>query len=93
MCVCVCVCVCVRARACVVFLLSIQRCLHLFKLTSKPASPVPEGVHFAIAIHMVYVCTAWCSEIGSLTSLDACNLGIPGNPVMSENQFHCTNLY
>ena len=34
--------------------------------------------------------TAWCSEIGSLTSLDA--LGVM-HQVMSENQFHCTKLY
>ena len=34
--------------------------------------------------------TAWCSEIGSLTSLDAPELH---TSVTSENQFHCTRLY
>ena len=34
--------------------------------------------------------TAWCSEIGSLRSLDAPEL--PAS-VTSENQFHCTKLY
>ena len=34
--------------------------------------------------------TAWCSEIGSLASLDAPELHAS---VTSENQFHCTRLY
>ena len=34
--------------------------------------------------------TAWCSEISSLTSLDASQVS---QPVTSENQFHCTRLY
>ena len=34
--------------------------------------------------------TAWCSEIGSLTSQDAYNSAV--HPVTSENQFHCTKL-
>ena len=34
--------------------------------------------------------TAWCCEIGSLTSLDAPELHAL---VTSENQFHCTRLY
>ena len=34
--------------------------------------------------------TAWCSEIGSLWSLDAPELHAS---VTSENQFHCTRLY
>ena len=34
--------------------------------------------------------TTWCSEIGSLTSLDAPELHAS---VTSENQFHCTRLY
>ena len=34
-------------------------------------------------------CTAWCSEIGSLWSLDAPELHAS---VTSENQFHCTRL-
>ena len=36
------------------------------------------------------VCTAWCSEIGSLWSPDAPELHAS---VMSEYQFHCTRLY
>ena len=36
------------------------------------------------------LCTAWCSEIGSLWSLDAPELHAS---VTSENQFHCTRLY
>ena len=36
------------------------------------------------------VCTAWCSEIGYLTTLDAPELHAS---VTSENQFHCTRLY
>ena len=39
----------------------------------------------------MHACTAWCSEIGSLTSLDACNSGAYSDE--SENQFHCTRLY
>ena len=35
-------------------------------------------------------CTAWCSEIGFLRSLDALELHAS---VTSENQFHCTRLY
>ena len=35
-------------------------------------------------------CTVWCSEVGSLTSLDATELHAS---VTSENQFHCTRLY
>ena len=35
-------------------------------------------------------CTAWCSEIGSLWSLDAPELHAS---LTSENQFHCTRLY
>ena len=34
--------------------------------------------------------TAWCSEIGSLMSLDACN---QVRSVTSENQFHSIKLY
>ena len=34
--------------------------------------------------------TAWCSEIGSLWSLEAPELHAS---VTSENQFHCTRLY
>ena len=38
------------------------------------------------------ILTTWCSGIGSLTSLDACNSGA-SRPVTSENQFHCNRLY
>ena len=35
-------------------------------------------------------CTAWCNEIGSLTSLMHVT---QVHPVTTENQFHCTRLY
>ena len=35
--------------------------------------------------------TDWCSEIGSLTSLDMHET--PVHPVTAENRFHCTRLY
>ena len=38
----------------------------------------------------IYIYTAWCSEIGSLTSLDTPELHAP---VTSGNQLHCTGLY
>ena len=38
----------------------------------------------------VQPCTVWCSEIGSLTSLDDVT---QVHPMTSENQFHCTRLY
>ena len=38
----------------------------------------------------VYVSTAWCNEIGSLTSLMH---GTQVHPVTTENQFHCTRLH
>ena len=35
------------------------------------------------------VCTAWCCEIGSLTSLDVCHSGVLSD---ASEQFHCTRL-
>ena len=43
-----------------------------------------------MTVYVSIYCTAWCSEIGSLWSLDAPELHAS---VTSENQFHCTRLY
>ena len=44
---------------------------------------------------VTYTCTAWCSEIGSLTSLDACNSGASNNvrePISLHQAVHVHNI-
>ena len=57
--------------------------------TTHPTSNQAEDICL-LARHAV--CPAWCGEIGSLTSPEACN-SLRVHPVTSENHFHWTRLY
>ena len=63
----------------------VTSCLELHLFTWHP--PVTE-CELVTAISYWY--TAWCNEIGSLTSLMHVT---QVHPVTTENQFHCTKLY
>ena len=65
--------------------LSVMPAFSIYTALMRSNSPKHSG-----CLHLIAVCTAWCSEIGSLWSLDAPELHAS---VMSENQFHCTKLY